>query len=445
MHNGTASNQEISEALERVLVSEEFAGADRLKEFLTYIVKETLEDRGDNILGKRIAHDVYGRDKEEDFSTANVVRVDAGRLRRRLELYYSGKGAQDQIRINVAKGGYVPTFERIESQDVPRKTNAAFETARRNFGKQFYFGLAAAAVAAFAFTLWSISTGENQDAPKANETAQQDVERAILFETSPMSLQARNIAGEARQLFFPATQPSRLLAALLLFEEAIDLDPTYHGGYAGAAQAAALFGGIAPFGPKRDEMLAKAEKYANEALKIGPSEAWSHSAIAILLMFKRDFEGANSASVRAVNLDPTDLRSLEFDAIIAFFSGDFGRSMANTEPDIHEGKEGDRFPWRSVHGNSAFYLGEYDVSINSLLEAATRGEPVSEITAAHLIASLQASDRHTEAREHMEKYKEAWPNSRIEEFMTRLFKDPQNVSALMQKLREAGWSGQKNP
>ncbi|MGO7917282.1 hypothetical protein ACC702_38380, partial [Rhizobium ruizarguesonis] len=39
-----------------------------------------------------------------------VVRIEAGRLRRSLERYYLVAGQQDPVRIDIPKGGYVPTF-----------------------------------------------------------------------------------------------------------------------------------------------------------------------------------------------------------------------------------------------------------------------------------------------------------------------------------------------
>ena len=63
---------DVLEALVKVTSSAEFEGAGRLKEFLTYVVTETLDGRGHMILGKRIAQDVYGRRAEHDSETANV-------------------------------------------------------------------------------------------------------------------------------------------------------------------------------------------------------------------------------------------------------------------------------------------------------------------------------------------------------------------------------------
>lgn len=425
--------QEILDALERVLSSKEFSGADRLREFLSYVVTESVDGRGDKILGKRIAQDVYERRSEEDIATANVVRVDAGRLRRRLSAYYSEEGTADPLRIEIAKGGYSPKFERVV------RTTMQPEEASPKHRIALVAAVVVVALLAPAAVFLGTRNNDTTQLNRADEVQRQKAERAVLFEMSPTSLQAKNLAEEAQTMLFPATQPTRLQAGLTLFERAIELSPDYYGGYAGAAQAAAMFGGLAPDGPQREEMLAKARYYAEEALRLAPSEAWSQSAMGFLLMFERRFDEANRYSTRAVELDPNDLIVREFDAIVAFFSGDFERAIVSADPAIHAGRTGSRFPWRNVLGNAFFYLGDYQDSIDHLLEAAASGEPVSEINTAHLIASLQAAGRTQEARKHMIEYEEAWPDSRIEEFMYKLFRSPEDAENLMTQLRQAGW------
>ncbi|MGO8506748.1 adenylate cyclase, partial [Rhizobium leguminosarum] len=69
----------------------------------------TLGGRGNRINASSIAIGVFGRDP--GFTQDDpVVRIEAGRLRRSLERYYLVAGQHDQVRIDIPKGGYVPTF-----------------------------------------------------------------------------------------------------------------------------------------------------------------------------------------------------------------------------------------------------------------------------------------------------------------------------------------------
>jgi adenylate cyclase len=105
------STDMIRDQLRRILESPEFKGSERLSEFLRYVTEETLTGRSDQIKGYSIGVEVFGRTRDFDPQTDPVVRVVAGRLRRALQSYYSGTGADDPIRISIPKGRYVPDFD----------------------------------------------------------------------------------------------------------------------------------------------------------------------------------------------------------------------------------------------------------------------------------------------------------------------------------------------
>ncbi len=82
----------------------------QLQRMLAYLVEEALAGRGDRIKAFNIAVDVFGRKNSFDASTDPIVRVQAGRLRSALEHHYANEGRHSAIRIELPKGGYVPTF-----------------------------------------------------------------------------------------------------------------------------------------------------------------------------------------------------------------------------------------------------------------------------------------------------------------------------------------------
>lgn len=100
--------------LDRILSSPDFCNSKRLSAFLRYIVNEKLAGREKQIKGYTIAIAVYERDNTFNPDEDPIVRIDAGRMRRALDHYYHTEGKNDPIRIDVPKGGYVPTFEQIE-------------------------------------------------------------------------------------------------------------------------------------------------------------------------------------------------------------------------------------------------------------------------------------------------------------------------------------------
>ncbi|MEP9366223.1 hypothetical protein [Xanthobacter sp. VNH20] len=97
-------------ALARVLASDEFVSSPRLADFLRFVVEATLGGRADAIKGYTIAVEALGRPTTFDPQTDPIVRVEATRLRRALERYYTSAGPEETLEIVIPKGVYVPRF-----------------------------------------------------------------------------------------------------------------------------------------------------------------------------------------------------------------------------------------------------------------------------------------------------------------------------------------------
>jgi len=111
------SADDVREELECILDSPEFKNKPMLCGFLSHVVEETLAGRAHEIKGYTVATQVFGRRKDFDPAIDPIVRIQAGRLRRTLESYYSGRGRQGRLRIDIGKGSYVPTFTRFIPQE----------------------------------------------------------------------------------------------------------------------------------------------------------------------------------------------------------------------------------------------------------------------------------------------------------------------------------------
>jgi adenylate cyclase len=101
----------IKRQLHRILASAEFQATAQQRKFLRFIVSETLAGKAREIKAFTVATRVFGRRKDFDQATDPIVSIQANKLRRALERYYLVAGRQDQIRIDLPKGSYVPTFK----------------------------------------------------------------------------------------------------------------------------------------------------------------------------------------------------------------------------------------------------------------------------------------------------------------------------------------------
>ena len=104
------SREEVAAELERILDSQCFAQAGRSQEFLRFVVQQTLAGSADRLKGYTIAIEVFRRPADFDAQSDPLVRVEAGRLRRRLLEYYVAEGYDNPLRIELPRGGYTPEF-----------------------------------------------------------------------------------------------------------------------------------------------------------------------------------------------------------------------------------------------------------------------------------------------------------------------------------------------
>jgi TolB-like protein len=103
---------EVRAQLERMTASDDFIRSPQLGAFLRFVVESVLQGKSDRIKAYTIGVDVLRRDAKFDPQLDPIVRVEATRLRRTIDRYYAGLGADDTIRIDLPRGSYIPTFSR---------------------------------------------------------------------------------------------------------------------------------------------------------------------------------------------------------------------------------------------------------------------------------------------------------------------------------------------
>jgi hypothetical protein len=121
---------EIESQVNKLLSSDLLKASLTLHNLLHFIVSAALEGRADSLKETSIASDVFGRRADFDNRIDPVVRVQAHRLRRKLEKYYNGPGKDDLWIIEIPTGSYVPQFSRRLDRAVPEETGHREETVR---------------------------------------------------------------------------------------------------------------------------------------------------------------------------------------------------------------------------------------------------------------------------------------------------------------------------
>jgi serine/threonine-protein kinase len=138
--------------LDRVLSSDGFCRNERLARFLRFVVEQHLQGRDSEIKESVIAVEVFGRSADHDPRRDSIVRTEAGRLRSRLREYQIAEGKNDEVIIELPKGGYTPVFRRAAIE--PTAPSASTPKPWFPSGSQLLAALALTAVAAGVVGWW---------------------------------------------------------------------------------------------------------------------------------------------------------------------------------------------------------------------------------------------------------------------------------------------------
>ena len=141
--------------LARVLDSPQFHSSKRCSLFLRYVVEQAVENHLDTLKERTLGIAVFDRDPHYDTNQDPIVRSTAGEVRKRLAQYYLDPAHDDELRIGIPTGSYMP-----EVHPPAERTEPVLETVappprvprrRRWWIAAAVLGLAVAAAAGFLY------------------------------------------------------------------------------------------------------------------------------------------------------------------------------------------------------------------------------------------------------------------------------------------------------
>jgi hypothetical protein len=108
--DGRFSRSELLEQLERIVRSKHFRNSKRYPTFLRFVVEQTLAGKTETLKERTLGVDVFARPSHYDTNEDPIVRVTAGEIRKRIAQYYQEPGHEEELRIDLPLGSYVPHF-----------------------------------------------------------------------------------------------------------------------------------------------------------------------------------------------------------------------------------------------------------------------------------------------------------------------------------------------
>ena len=101
--------------LNRILSSKAFRQADRLKRFLSFVVTETISGRSDRLKEFVVGVEVFGKDTSSTRGTTRSCAFRRAVCAHNLARYYREEGQEEELVIEMPKGGYAPVFRPLKS------------------------------------------------------------------------------------------------------------------------------------------------------------------------------------------------------------------------------------------------------------------------------------------------------------------------------------------
>jgi len=155
----------VREQLERILANPLFCNSKRYPNMLRYIVEQTLQGKTSHLKERTLGVEVFGRKTYYDTNLDPVVRTTAGEIRKRIAQYYHEPGRENEIRIDLPMGSYVPeirmpTSEARSSPILPPQPAPAPDAPKIESGgvpirRWLPSALAVAALVSFLLWFWT--------------------------------------------------------------------------------------------------------------------------------------------------------------------------------------------------------------------------------------------------------------------------------------------------
>lgn len=290
-------------------------------------------------------------------------------------------------------------------------------------------------------TLLVVQFLQLKELPSRTEPGVDRFAREALLDQSPASLEAANMADQARGLIWPIFDAERQRLTTDLFRAVIKADPNSAGAYSGAAQTLASLALLSLSGPQHDAYLAEARQMADRALALAPTDAWSQSAAGWVAFVASDYDKAMRLSERAASLAPDDGNVLDFYGVVAILSGHPELGLAAGSRNRTRTGPNTRFAYLNILAAAHFHTGDFEAAAQAFEEGNSSGGPLSAPGIVYLAATRQALGQSEEGQRLLILLHKSWPHFPVEAVLMRLHKEEKAANEVIDRLKALGWTG----
>ena len=426
-----ASSADIRAQIERISSGPEIGQAKRLQELLSYIVEEFLAGRAERIKGFTIGQSVFATDHKFDPDSNSIVRVEMGRLRRRLAAYYLTSGSNDPIVIDIPKGSYVPRFS--QNLQVPKESKTPLPGHWfRTLLKGKWLTLGAPIIVILLAVSWhyysllehsisgEINHGNIQQPPKYSEAQ-------IMFK-------------QALTLLMPPEDTIRLDTSKKLFQRVIKIDPSFGGGYAGKSIAFSLGIIFLKSGDPEND-LRQGLMLAESAVNQDPNYSLGYAALALAKSLSADTDSALDNVRQVIAIQPHEAASNAIASIALILSGRPSNAINLLKEALRLNPRDARTPYLNLLAVAQFVLGNYSAAAENIEKNIVMKGPIGPHMDVFLAATSAQMGNNFEAQAVIEKLQRTYPDYPAERWLGNFIKSESELQVIMSKLQSLGFPG----
>jgi TolB-like protein/Tfp pilus assembly protein PilF len=231
--------------------------------------------------------------------------------------------------------------------------------------------------------------------------------------------------------------PERIDAAREMFEQVIEMDPDFAGGYAGVSW---MLGFGAAWGHfDAGETADRAEELARRAIGVDDSFGWSYTALGLALSLQGRYEEAVAAADEAIARQPNDADGHAFRGLILAFSGHPELGIEPIERAIRLNPQFINGPYLNMRANISLIAQDYDGAVQSFEENIARHGPVGPPALAWAAAAYWALGRPEDAARAAAQLAARFPAFRLENWnFFKLLRRPEDCRRIHDLMRAAG-------
>jgi len=224
------------------------------------------------------------------------------------------------------------------------------------------------------------------------------------------------------------------------FRQAVELDPSFSGGYGGLALAQVEVVSLQSLG--FFEVLSSAEALARRAVALDGGDAEARSYLCNALWMRGDYEGALAEAERALTMSPNLARGHANLGSALIFSGRPKEGVTAIETSIRLDPQDPLLPNRlNTLALGHYFAGEYEAAVEEA-KRAIRSNPDYPLPHRWFAAALGQLGRTAEAKQALEKAIKVAPATFDMYVRQRVpWHRPEDYAHMLEGLRKAGWEG----